>query len=121
MKYRRLSSSGDYTFGHGDSDFVSGVEACTQAVKTRLELYLGTFWRDLTDGLPMYQSILQAYGSPESLEIIDSILRKRIVETQGVTRIISYSSQFDSNTRKFTFSCVIDTIYSQTITFEDSF
>lgn len=121
MKYRQLSDSGDYSFGHGDTDFFYDLEACVQAVKTRLQLYVDSFWRDLADGLPMYQSILNAYGSPSSLLVVDSIIRRRILGTQGVTRIVAYDSQFDPNTRKYSFSCVIDTIYTQTFTFEDSF
>jgi hypothetical protein len=121
MKYRRLSDSGDYSFGHGDSDFAYDLEASVQAVKTRLQLYKDSFWRDLNDGLPMYQSILASSGAADNLTVVDSVLKKRILGTEGVSRIVNFDSQFDPNSRRYSFTCVIDTIYTQNVVIEDSF
>ncbi len=38
MIYRRIDANGDYTFGQGKFNFVSGTEAVAQAIKTNLLL-----------------------------------------------------------------------------------
>lgn len=115
MKYRRLTESGDYSFGSADQDFVYNLEACAQAIKTRLDLLLDTFWRDLSDGLPLFQRILGASGSESNLLAVDNIIQQRIRGTQGVTDIVSYSSTFNRDTRVYQFQATVQTEWSTTV------
>lgn len=115
MIYRKLTAEGDYTFGHGASNFFSGVEAIAQAVKTRLDLYQGTFWRDLSDGLPMFQQILGSSGSEQHRSAVDQIIVQRVRETQGVTQVLGINSTWDPQTRHYGFDCTIQTEDSVTI------
>lgn len=115
MQYRKLSASGDYTFGQGSLNFYSGVEAVAQAVKTRLQLYEETFWRDLSDGVPMFQKILASPGSVAHVAAIDGIIQSRISDTEGVTALLDFSSSFDPAVRKYSFQATIQTQYSVTV------
>lgn len=88
--------------------FIKEREEIAQTVRTRLGLYAGEYFRDITDGTPWYESIL---GKQQSRDIADAILRNRISRTEGVIRLTSYSSDFDPVTRKFSVSAGILTQY----------
>lgn len=96
------------TFGNGQSDFYRDVpDAVAQAVGTRLRLLSGEWFLDVSEGVP-YQTNALGTGTRAS---IDPMFRDAILNTEGVTGLDSYSSSFDPNTRVFTVSATIDTIY----------
>ena len=47
MKYRKLTSTGDYSFGNNMNDFVEGSEAIAQAIKTRVLLFYREWWESV--------------------------------------------------------------------------
>lgn len=108
MRYRKLSASGDYTLGTGQDFYIDKPEAVAQAVMTRLKLWRGEWFIDVQDGTPYSQEILgkrQRGGSP------DGAIKRRILQTEGVKEILSYSSNFDGNTRRLKIDATIATIY----------
>lgn len=113
MKYRKLDDNGDIVFGQGNDDFFYDLYAVKQAIKTRLQLYFNTFWRDLSDGLPMFESILGSSGSQENIAAIDNIFSGRITGTQGVTSITFFDSEFDPDNRNYDYEARVQTIYSE--------
>ena len=115
IKYRRLDSNGDYTFGAGNNNFLVDVEAVSQAVMTRLKLLKGEWWEDLEDGLPLWQEILGSQGSNQHLTYVDNLITQRVFNTPGVTHIIDYEGLWNSSTRQYSFSARINTEYSETI------
>lgn len=88
--------------------FTGGQSEIAQTVQTRLALYLGEYFRDITDGTPWYESIL---GKNTNIAAADAVLRQRIAQTEGVIRLIAYDSNFDPVARKFTVSAGILTQY----------
>lgn len=114
MKYRRLDNNGDYVFGFGKNSFLDGVEAIAQAVTTRLKLLRGEWWENLNDGLPLWQEILGNSGSNQHLAYVDNLITERIINTPGVTQIITYEGLWDSSTRQYSFNSKINTSYSET-------
>lgn len=102
MLYRRLSPSGDYTFGKNQQDFLSGAYSVGQAIKTRLQLWLGEWWENTDDGLPVFENILGASGTPENLQAIDLIIRDRILGTQGVLSVSNLESTYSDRTYSVT-------------------
>lgn len=86
MRYRKLDENGDYVFGHGVRDFlVNSPETVAQAVETRLRLLLDEWYLDVTDGTD--------YGLGKVDPVSrDRELRARILETPGVTEIVSFLS-----------------------------
>lgn len=121
MLYRRLDSDHDYCFGRGFGDFLEDAtgspDAVAQAIKTRLLLLLGEWWKDLRDGLPLWQKILGARINNK--KVIDKIITDRIQGlklpngTAAITAINEVSSAYDSTTREYSFSCRVDTVYGE--------
>ena len=111
MKNRRLTEDWDYTFGHGINDYLTGREAVGQAIKSRLLLLYHEWWEDREDGLPLFEKILASSGREENLAAVDIIIKDRIANTKDVLSIISFSSQFDRNSRDYKFTSNVDTVY----------
>src|SRR5512138_1652145 len=108
MRYRKLDANGDYTLGSGSDFLRDSPEAVAQAIKTRLALWAGEWFLDITDGTPWKESIL---GKRVNGKNPDAAIKQRILGTQGVTEITSYSSSFDGNTRALTVTATISTQY----------
>ena len=108
MRYRKLSSNGDYTFGNGQLNFYRNDPlGVAQAVVTRLRLWAGEWFLDLVEGTP-YQ--INALGKHTAASA-DPMIRDRILNTEGVTAILAYDSYFDADNRIFHVSVTIETLY----------
>lgn len=114
VSYRKLDEYGDYTFGHGLSDFYKDSEAVAQAVKTRLLLLYGEWWEDLEHGTPLFQEILRRSMSDKSVQAVDLIIKDRILEVDGVDAIIDYKSTVNKRTRVYEAEVELSTIYGET-------
>lgn len=114
MRYRKLDANGDYVWGHQQGDFYRDqAEAVAQAVQTRLKLFTGEWFLDVTDGTPWTTQVLDKYTSDQ----YDAAIRDRILGTPGVVQISAYSSSVNSATRTLTVTATIDTQYgSATLT-----
>ena len=100
MKYRKLTENGDYAFGRGGADMHADTpEAVGQAVLTRLRLFAGEWFVVL---------------GKHTQDTYDPVFRERILDTEGVTGIVSYASSFDGETRKLSVRAVIGTVYGET-------
>ncbi len=109
MRYRQLSSTGDYTFGFSASNFyINTPEAVGQAVETRLNLFTGTWFLDILDGTPWLQDVLGKYTQ----QTYEFVLRSRILGTPGVTSIESLYATYDPTTRALTITGAVYTAYS---------
>lgn len=100
MLYRTLDANGDYQLG---SFLSNSPAAVAQAVQTRLLLWRGEWFLDVTDGTPYMQDVL-GHGTNYDLEIQD-----RILSTPGVTEITSYSSSVVN--RALSVQCTLNTLY----------
>lgn len=100
MRVRRIDESGDIA--------TSGViwlydrGAVGQTIQTRLRLFLGEYFRDIQDGTPWFQEIL---GTFDNIGRIESIIKRRISETEGVDRILEFSTNYDPSTRIYSVNC----------------
>ena len=121
MRYRRLDSAHDMTFGRGVRDYLEDSTgnpvAVAQAIKTRLLLFLGEWWESLDDGLPLWQQILGRRIRDKA--VIDQILVKRIRGTimpdgrYPVLDVLNVQSTYDGDTREYSFTCEVDTLYGR--------
>jgi hypothetical protein len=122
MRYRALDPNGDYSWGHGLADFlVDRAEAVAQAILTRLNLWTGEWFLDLTEGTAWQPNV----PSPGSSGVVgiqpanaarDIIIRSRILGTQGVVSLVEYQSHVDPMARRFYVSGVVETIYDPLVT-----
>lgn len=106
MTVRKLDENGDIvTQG---VIFVTGQQEIEQTIRTRLRLFLGEYFRDITDGTPWFEQIL---GKGTSQSAREAALRNRIARTPGVIRLTSFSTDFDLNTRKLTVTASVLTSF----------
>lgn len=112
MIVRRLTSSHDMTFGNGVSDYAETVEAIAQNVKTRLLLLQEEWFLDISAGVPWLQKIMV---KPARLLLTNTIIKRTILKTEGVTGISKYSTSFDRETRALRIATTITTIYNEDI------
>lgn len=111
MRVRKLSPTGDFTFGGGQADYYRDqAEAVAQLAKTRLLLFLGEWFLDIQDGTPWRTKVL----GNRTADTRDAVIRARILDTPGVTKITTYDSRVDRATRRMTVAVQIETIYGAT-------
>lgn len=109
MRYRKLTADGDYTFGKGNQQFhVNTPEGVAQAVRTRLALWTGEWFLDMTEGTPFTTQVM----GTGTQALYDSAIKDRILGTDGVLSISDYASTLDRD-RKLTVSAKITTIYGE--------
>lgn len=110
MKYRKLDSTGDYSFGQGSSQILeNSPEAVAQAVRTRLLLHQGEWFLDKAEGMTW---MTEVFGTG-TMTLYDSAIRQRILQTPGVIAISDYQSRRDQ-VRHLEVSCTITTQYGTT-------
>lgn len=112
MRYRKLDENGDYVFGAGVNSFhTNSPEAVAQAVLTRLNLWMGEWFADTSDGTGWNQSIL----GKQSGNLYELTLRQRVLETPGVQSIDEFQSLLNTETRTLTVSMTVNTIYGTAV------
>jgi hypothetical protein len=96
-------------------NFIKDTDAVVQAIKTNLLLLEGEWWEDISEGLPLFQSLLGQSGTQEHLDAADLLIKERILSTQGVSQIQDFQSSYEN--RRYTISkCVVATNTGQTVT-----
>lgn len=106
MTVRRLDETGDImTSG---VQFSYSRDEIAQTVRTRLSLFLGEYFRNIKDGTPWYEQIL---GKFANLDTVEAVLRVRIAATPGVTRLTSFTTNFDIDARTYSVTAGVLTIY----------
>ena len=110
MMYRKLDANGDYTMGDRKAFLVNSPEAVAQAIMTRLKLLLGEWFVDTSDGTPWATEVLTKRSVGRSP---DAVIKQRILDTQGVTEIVEFTSNFDGNSRRLSINATVNTIYGQ--------
>lgn len=91
MKYRKLDKNGDYVFGNNSYDYIEKDEAIAQAIKTKLYLFYGEWWEDISLGLPMFQSILGQVSNSNLRQTVILLCAEQINLVEGVTSVDSIS------------------------------
>lgn len=105
IRYRKLDENGDMTFGGNSKDFLKGLDATIQAIKTRLRLLKGEWWENADTGFPLFQDVL---GKRDELKVKNRIV-ERIQQTEGVLSVSNVNAEFLN--RKLSFTCMVSTIY----------
>jgi hypothetical protein len=121
MRLRKQDAAGDMQFGHNAGDFWHDqAEGVGQSAMTRLLLYRGEWFLDLTEGMPwggfpLSDAVVQqgrVLGAHTQLSR-DVAIQQRVLRTPGVQSIESYASQGDPDLRSFTAQIAIQTIYGR--------
>jgi hypothetical protein len=107
MKVRAIDSQNDWTFGKGKNDYKSGIDACAQNIKTRLQLFLGDCFFALENGIDWFN-----LNGSKNIEMISISVRTTILNTPDVIGINSLSISLD-NSRVLSFQYEASTVYGE--------
>lgn len=111
MRYRKLSPTGDYTFGSSQLNFLRDTpETVAQLVQTTLKLFNGEWFLNIDSGVPYFEGVLGKHTKQEA----DLTIQDAILNVQGVTSLDNYSSSIDPVTRKYSATGTLNTIYGPT-------
>ena len=110
--YRKLDDDGSTVFGHNAQDFLTGLEAMTQVIKTRLRTVWGEWWEGDETAVPYYTEVMGAYATESNRATIDMMITRRILDTVGVLSVQDVKSYISG--RDYHYSCAVNTIYGKT-------
>lgn len=112
MRYRKLDANDDYTIGTSNDFFLNNAEAVRQAILTRLRLWRGEWFLDISEGTPWQTQVL---GKLQRGKNPDAAVKQRVLGTAGVKEILSYTSTFNGTTRQVKIDATVGTIYGDVI------
>jgi len=111
MRVRQLTATGDFPFGQGSANYLVDSRATVaQEVLTTLLLFQGEWFLDITKGVPWFTQV----AGVGTIPLYDSIIKEAILNVQGVTAIVNYSSNLNRVTRQLTVAVTIDTQFGIT-------
>lgn len=97
----------DIYFLDGQIAFVTGINYTAQRIRTRLQLFLGEWPFDTSQGVPWFESV---FVSNPNIVTVQSVIKNTILETPHVISLTSYSDNLDRSSREYTvqFSAITD-------------
>ena len=110
MTVRKLEDDKD--IATSGTQFLSDQKEIAQTVATRLRLFMGEYFRDITKGAPWFQDIL---GKGQSPGVRDAAIKRVVLQTQGVTSVFEFNTDFDLQTREYSVSMGIVTPFGKEI------
>ena len=117
ISIRGLDSNHDPLYGNGQGNFINDIDAVAQIIQTSLLLFQGEWWKDLNEGLPLFQSILGSNSGKKS-DAISLLIQNVILSVPYVTGVQNISTSYNT-ARAFSFSCEALTQFGiVTVTFQ---
>lgn len=97
---------------NGDMSLTKGQNAIKQAIDLRINLFLGEYFPDTTEGTPWYEQI---FIKPVSTAIVNTIIRNRILGVPGVITVNTVTADLNRSTREFVLNYDVTTDVGQII------
>lgn len=107
MIFRNLDENGDWRFGKGRNDYTSRQQAVGLNIRTRILSWFGDCFFDQTAGIDWYNRL----GSKNQRVLLEADLRRIILQSEGVTGILSFDTILEG--RQFTATYSVETVYSK--------
>lgn len=106
MSDLKLDSTHDLAIENFDLVLVSGPDEIAQRLRIKLQMFLGEYYLDTSFGVPYYEEILKKVPNTNTVE---AELRGAILETEGVSRLISFDLDLNGSSRELSLSFVAET------------
>lgn len=110
MIFRQLDENNDWTFGKGKNNYARENDAIGLNIKTRIKSWVGDCFFDTGAGIDWVNRL----GSKNQRDLLELDLRNIILQSSGVTGIISFDSFLDG--RSFSADYSVQTVYSRSYT-----
>lgn len=108
MLFRALDANGDWTWGSGLANYISGDPAIALNIRTRLYCWLNDCFFDMGAGIDW----LNLLGSKGKQGLLDLNCRRIILQSTGVTALNSFTINVNE-ARRFQGEYNIDTVFSK--------
>lgn len=108
--------SWDIELSGQDMAFTSDSEAIQQHLEQRLKTFYQEWFLDRRVGVPYFQQVL--VKSPDPI-VLDSVFKAVIVNTPGVTELLSFALETNRSTRELRLSFKAAITNDETITFDE--
>lgn len=103
-------TTGDLLLKNFDLQLVDGKDQIAQNLAIRLRFILGEWFLDTTAGVPYYDDFF--IKAPNQIRV-ESVLKEEILDTPGVDRILSFTSNFDDQLRTYSVTFSVSTIQGE--------
>lgn len=107
MIVRSIDADGDWNFGKGRNDYLKSNTAIAQNIKTRLQSFLGDCFFAINEGLDWFNLL----GSKNQIAV-ELAVRAVLLNTEGVTGVVSSTVFYDANNRNLLITYVVNTVYT---------
>lgn len=100
------TTSGDFSFGKGLSNYLTNQDAILHNVKTRLLQWKGDCFYAAAEGVD-YNNLLDI----GTKNLLDSDVKRVILQSEGVIKINAFESTLDNSVRAYSGKATITTIF----------
>jgi len=106
MRVRALDINGDWTFGKGQNDYKTGLDALIQEIQTKVLCFLGDCFFDLATGLDWFSLL----GGKDQVAL-NLAVSARILNVEGVTGVKNVSVNLESTSRNITVTYQVQSVF----------
>lgn len=104
----------DLDLRNGQLYLLEERDALAQSIGCDLQLFLGEWFLDEREGIPLYRDVL--IKNP-NLSLISSIFRRAILGKEGISHLAEFSVDYDPRNRRLTLTFEVVTNAGETISF----
>lgn len=112
MSVRAIDSTGDWTFGKGRANYLTGSKEINQRVVTRLRSFTDDWFLDVNAGLPWFDLL----GSRNAEKRLLRQIEKTIAETPGIVTVDSIELTSRDLNRGVTIELSYTDVFNNTLT-----
>lgn len=119
---RRISSTGEPVFGKAISIIPPSSEEVLTRLCLRLRLFKDEWFLNRNDGVGFFDIGIsgdnpRVFGHSADQNVLESEVKKAVLETDGVVSMTSFTLEFDHETRKVSIIGSIVDIYGEALPF----
>ena len=112
MRVRTITAQGDWTFGKGRANYITGSKAIAQNVKTRLRSFVGDWYLDIDHGIDW----LNLLGNRNTERRIIRAVERQVLQTEGVLSVARIEVVKRNRNRGITIEVEYTDVFNQQIT-----
>ena len=118
MSDLRIGADNELLISNGDLVLTtSDLDNIYQNIRQKLRIFKGEWFLDRTLGLPFFESILEK--NPNSA-FVATLFKNIILETQGVTKLNTFTMDFEGVNRKLFVAFTATIITGEVLYFEEN-